>query len=312
MAGAHFASKVIASRQGSAIPEIKSGLAGYCLDDRDNSPAANAIVYTRHCNGRASQEWQPTGSSTIQHDGTYCLSVQNNATTAGSKIVANPCNGSPGQSWVSAIDGYENPGSALCLGLPNSATSQQVVLASCDGLTTPDEAWQPATWHKNDTTGASLACSGTQGQLVACYAAKEWVAWRSGTISHSSLLNAYTDGNSSEEWCADFVSYIYKEAGYPFQWADRDGWDEYVADNVQNMGFTYHPADGYTPQPGDVAYFDYSGGHVEIVAVGGPKPIFIYGDSGHIDPATGNGDMTENTITNDPSEGQLIYYLSPN
>ena len=169
----------------------------------------------------------------------------------------------------------------------------------------------PATWSKHSTGGASLACSGTEGQVVACEAAKQWITWQTGTPSHNALLNDYSDSNGYEEWCADFISYIYQEAGHPFTNGERNGWDEYLAGNIQYQGFTYHDAANYLPQTGDVAYFDYSGGHVEIVAVGGPKPIFIYGDSGTTDPSTGNGQMAENTITDDGTEGQVIYYLSP-
>jgi len=66
------------------------------------------------------------------------------------------------------------------------------------------------------------------------------------------------------------------------------------------------------PLAGDVAYFNYGGGHVEIVVSGGQTPTFVYGDSGVTDPTTGNGQMTTNTITQKANEGQLIYYLSPN
>ena len=124
-------------------------------------------------------------------------------------------------------------------------------------------------------------------------------------------INDCGNANKDEEWCADFVSYVYKQAGYPFLYGERDGWDEYYAPNIQNQGFIYHSAASYIPHAGDVAFFDYNGGHVEIVAVGGSKPIFIYGDSGTIDKTTGNGDMAENTITNDGYAGQVIYYLSP-
>ena len=78
------------------------------------------------------------------------------------------------------------------------------------------------------------------------------------------------------------------------------------------MGFSYHNASSYTPRPGDVAYFDYSGGHVEIVVSGGPTPTFVYGDSANIDSSTGNGEMEANTIISDGSMGQVLYYLSPN
>jgi hypothetical protein len=187
------------------------------------------------------------------------------------------------------------------------------VLASCKYLTEPSETWVAATWHAHDAQGAVVTCmTGSEGDRVACQAAKQWVIWQAGAVQHTTLLNEYSDGNGYEEWCADFVSYVYKAAGYPFDQGERQGWDEYVADAVQYENFTYHPAGSYIPQPGDVAYFNYPGGHVEIVVIGGVNPLFIYGDSGTTDPSTRNGDMAENSITNDPAEGQVLYYLSPN
>lgn len=289
----------------SAIPEIKSGLAGYCLDDHHDGNTANTIADSWSCNGSAAQDWV-ANNNTIRHGQDDCLSIANGS----DHIVVNPCTGGANQVWVSAVDGYENTASAECLDSPGKG--DQLLLASCDALTEPAEAWQASTWSKQNTSAASSACSGDRSALVACNAAKQWVAWQASGSNHEALLNNYSDGNGYEEWCADFVSYIYKAAGYPFDNGERDGWDEYLAGNIQNMGFTYHAAGSYIPQAGDVAYFDYPGGHVEIVAVGGSKPIFIYGDSGTTDPTTNNGQMTENTLTSDPTEGQLLYYLSPN
>jgi hypothetical protein len=304
--------KVEVSREGSAIPEIKSGISGYCLDDVHDIIAQDTEVDTAACDGRASQDWT-VSSNGITHD-KYCLSVQNNGTSQNDGLVTDRCNGTAGQVWVSALGGYENPNSGMCLDVPDNQTNAQLVAASCNDLTESNEVWTSAIWSKeNDHVETDVSCnSGTEGQQVACYAAKQWVIWQADSPSHKSLLNEYSDGNAYEEWCADFVSYIYRQAGYPFIYGERDGWDEYLADDVQYENFTYHSAaSGYVPQPGDVAYFDYPGGHVEIVAVGGSKPVFIYGDSGTNDPSTGNGEMTENSITNDPSEGQVIYYLSP-
>jgi hypothetical protein len=306
-------SDYIITHRSSPIADIESGVQGYCLDDYRNKMTPNAAVVSWSCNGTVSQQWTVSHSA-IRHINNTCLTIQNNGTHSGDSIVIHPCNGEAGQVWVSAIDGYENPTSALCLSLPSAQTGVQLVAASCQDLTEPDEAWMPSVWSIGSAnSAASRSCSGTEGQLVACYAAKQWVTWQSGSPSHVTLLNNYSEGNGYEEWCADFVSYVYREAGYPFTQGERSGWDEYLASNIENMGvFTYHSAaSGYIPQAGDVAFFDYPGGHVEIVAVGGSKPIFIYGDSGTNDPTTNNGEMAENTITNDGNEGQVIYYLSP-
>jgi hypothetical protein len=285
---------------------IKSGVSGYCLDDYKNKPDANNKVDSWGCNDTSAQSWSLSGDNIIHNSD--CLSVLANATNANMPIVAASCNDAPGQVWLRDSSGYYNPNSGMCLDSPGS--KQQLIISSCSNPITPTQSWTPSTPSNKDVEAPS--CQGTEGQLVACYAEKEWANWQSGSISHENLLNTYTDGSPYEEWCADFVSYVYKEAGYPFTQA-YGGWDENNANNVQDYGFTIHMASsGYTPKPGDIGFFNYVGGHVEIVISGGETPTFIYGNSATIDPTTGNGQMKANTITNDGSQGELIYYLSPN
>ncbi len=297
---------------GFAIPELKSGIANVCLDDYHNLTAAGTAVDSATCNGRPSQNWQVIGDH-IKHTGS-CLTAPGNTISNNDKLVADTCGNQPGQVWLSSsLGNYENQSSGLCLSIPNGHVNRQLVVAACNDLTGSNETWAVSTWSKSNTTAAKVNCGfHSEGQQVACVAAKQWIAWQSGKPSHASLLNSYSDGNGYEEWCADFVSYVYQQSGHPLSGGERDNWDEYLANYIRYDGnFTYHSANNYMPKAGDVAYFDYPGGHVEIVAVGGVKPIFVYGDSGQTDPITGNGNMAENTITNDGSVGQVIYYLSP-
>lgn len=302
--------KLVAAKATSSMPEIRSGLAGYCLDDHHDGQAGNAEVDAWACNGSAAQNWTVTGD-TIKHGSTGCLDERGNGKTQDDRIVLNKCNGSAGQAWTVDLGGFENPASGLCLTVPGNKIGKQLLAEPCGTLSEPNEAWAADTWSNNDASTSSCT-TGNKGEQVACYAEKQWTAWQANSPSHKTLLTDYTDGNGYEQWCADFVSYVYKEAGYPFAAGERDGWDEYDANNIQNMGFTMHPASSYTPQPGDVAFFDYPGGHVELVVSGGSHPTFIYGDSGTTDPTTGNGDMNKDMLTNDGSAGQVTYYLSPN
>jgi hypothetical protein len=299
----------------SAIPEIRSGITGYCLDDHQNSTAPDALVDTWRCNGTAAQRWSVSTNGSIVHNGS-CLSIDTADKNLSNAVVLSRCTGAADQEWSAGIFGYENDSNGLCLNAPGSNTDTQLNTASCNQLTKPNEVWATATWQSSDQNNApNSSCSSlTGGPRVACFSAEQLSVWQSNTISHESLLNNYSDGNAYEAWCADFVSYIYKQAGEPFTNGERDGWDEYLADNIQNMGFTMHDPQGYTPQAGDVAYFDYPGGHVEIVGIGGKKPLYIYGNSGIIDPKTKNGEMAEDTIQQNAFgvSGQLEYYLSPN
>jgi hypothetical protein len=297
----------------AASPAVQSGLSGYCLD-AETAPGASAeAVNTKRCDGSSNEAWTVSGLA-LRHGAAGCLDVVQASTAHGAKVVADACSQAPGQVWLRDRSGYLNPNSGLCLSAPAAAPGQQLIIAAC-APGAPGQRWTPVSGGSNRQVLAPADCArlSIKGDKIACYAAQEWSAWQAAAPGHNSLLNSYTDGNGYEEWCADFVSYVYREAGYPLVGGERDGWDEYLAPNVQNAGnFTVHDAASYTPKAGDVAFFDYSGGHVEIVASGGLHPTFIYGDSGTVDPLSGNGDMAANTITDDGAAGQVVYYLSPN
>lgn len=285
--------------------EIHSGLAGYCLDVHKNGTAAGTTVDNYKCNGTAAQAWTVSYAK-IQHGYKLCLSVKDDGTTAGSPVVLNPCNQDPGQVWLRNQNSYENPNSGMCLALPTGKGAEPVILATCALPSQIAEKWTPS-------DQANTECQqGSKGDKIACNAVKEWNTWQTEPTNHPALLNIYTDGAPYEAWCADFISYVYREADFPFTQGEANGWDENNANNVQNMGFTMHSPATYTPKPGDVAYFNYDGGHVEIVVSGGQHPTFVYGNSGTIDPTTGNGQMEANTKTSDGAYGSLVYYLSPN
>jgi hypothetical protein len=291
---------------------IKSGVAGYCMDDSSNSNAVNNEVDVWGCNNTEAQTWSVSKGNII-HNGSYCLTVKDNKSDINTSVVLDKCSNESGQVWLSDQAGFYNPNSNYCLSAPDSQSRGKLFIGNCNKLNSPIEKWAPESLSGKSTFSIYDCTGADEGEKIACNAEKEWSTWQSGSMSHNDLLNVYTDNSPYEEWCADFVSYVYKESGYPFTQGEAAGWDESNANNIQNMGFTKHLASsGYIPKPGDVAYFNYENGHVEIVAFGGTNPTFIYGNSGTIDPTTGNGQMKANTITKDSGEGQLIYYLSPN
>lgn len=280
---------------------IRSGFSGDCMDVFHSGTKSGTVVDASACNGTAAQNWVTTDTTIRQQNTSSCLA----ANTDGS-IVLDACSGVPGQVWLREQQGYFNPNTTKCLDATGGGA--QLRLASCNNLSTNGETWLPG------SDAQAPVCSGSEGKMVACEAIKQWQAWQVPGSDHEALLTAYTDGTPYEEWCADFVSYIYQQAGYPFTNGSANGWDENDANSVQYMGFTMHAADGtYTPQAGDVAFFDYPGGHVEIVVSGGTKPSFVYGDSAEVDPTTGNGQMKSNTVLQNDSStpGQVEYYLSP-
>lgn len=84
----------------------------------------------------------------------------------------------------------------------------------------------------------------------------------------------YTD-NRRENWCADFVSWVYKEAGVPFTGGASGGWRQAGVENLQKWfkaNQTYFNVGSQLPRPGDVAFYigsqtpdESSGRHVNIV-----------------------------------------------
>jgi len=278
---------------------IHSGLAGTCLDVFHSGTADGTSIDAAPCNGTGAQAWTTTATA-IHHAGSdKCVGA-----TSGGTVTLQTCSNAAGQVWLRDRQGYFNPDSGKCLSVAKAGA--QARLASCDDLAAAAEQWMPA------TDAQMPLCSGGEGQAVACNAVKQWTVWQASGSNHEALLTTYTDGTPYEEWCADFVSYVYKQAGYPFTNGSADSWDENDANAVQYMGFTMHPASSdYVPKAGDVAFFNYPGGHVEIVVSGGKKPTFVYGNSAQIDPATGNGQMKANTITRDGDDGSVVYYLSP-
>lgn len=289
----------------SGIPEIMSGISGSCIEDSNNE-VNNSVVYLSPCNGSPSQAWNLSGLFIVHSN--YCLSTS--STNQNSDILASTCVKGANQIWLKDKSGFYNPNSQLCLANSNASLISSLKIENCSNITNPSETWsviQPSVTKPS----ALYNCKNlTSGLLVACNAENEWIKWQNSN-NHESLLTAYTDGNAYEEWCADFVSYVYKESGQPITNGERNNWDEYNANNIQNDGFKIEYPPTYTPKPGDIGYFTYNGGHVEIVISGGNTPTFIYGDSGKTDPTTGNGDMAANTLTSYPGEGQLEYYLTP-
>jgi hypothetical protein len=242
-----------------------------------------------------------------------CLSVQkSNHKNQQFNFNLQGCSKDPSEVWL--VSGYNlyNPLNQQCL----NASHQKLSLAVCSYNSDSSQNWHFESFDSGKTTtinGISCPKNLTLNQQISCQAMLQWNLWHQPKSNHLNLLNKYTDGFGLEEWCADFVSYIYKASGQPFTNGERNNWDEYNANYVANESiFTQYPAQNYTPRAGDVAFFDYPGGHVEIVIVGGQHPTFIYGDSANLDPQTGNGDMAANTITKVSNFGQVTYYLSPN
>lgn len=158
-----------------------------------------------------------------------------------------------------------------------------------------DYATQILAGHGN-SSGCGVNCSGSGGattasnlsstrQQVVCLAQKELAAWTPTPAKPRLQYTKYTDGwmcnggaapqgsvcaNGNEFWCADFASWVYKQAGYPFTGGTTGGWRLPAVQSIRGLPdtdhrFIRHDANGYTPVPGDLAIWDQGGSHVNIV-----------------------------------------------
>ena len=81
----------------------------------------------------------------------------------------------------------------------------------------------------------------------------------------------YTDVPQDEPWCANFVSYVYREAGLPFTNPVAGGWripGIYTLTDYLELEGYWHPVDSdYQPVPGDIVIYDGGvlSGHTNIV-----------------------------------------------
>lgn len=168
-----------------------------------------------------------------------------------------------------------------------------------------------------DTSSSTSSLSNVRTNVV-CLAEQELALW-TPTYDRQNYLK-YTQ-NAPEEWCADFVSWIYNQAGYPLgtklRWRYASVFEiKQIGDN--NINFHYHDSNSYTPQPGDLAIHSTSNNpyyHVNMVVdvntasktltlIGGDQGSGPYGGS-----ASQSVVSTETTIGY--SSGDITGYVSP-
>ena len=118
----------------SADGQVRSGIAGKCLDVNGGSSANGTAVDIATCNGSAAQQWSAPSDGTLRALG-KCLDATGRGTANGTRIGIWDCNGGSNQQWQSYAGGYRNPASGRCLDDPESSTADgtQLVLWDCNG-----------------------------------------------------------------------------------------------------------------------------------------------------------------------------------
>lgn len=106
-------------------------------------------------------------------------------------------------------------------------------------------------------------------QNIVCIMKAEYGLWKDGKIKRGTDFHKYSQGRD-ENWCADFVSWVYKQAGHPVTGNSED-WNRPAVVQLsaigqkQEHGFAFHNPDGYTPKPGDIIIWD-TGEHTNMVS----------------------------------------------
>lgn len=109
---------------------------------------------------------------------------------------------------------------------------------------------------------------------------------RNYTLAEDGSKKGYTRygdwyGNPCGEWCAMFVSFCSHYAGIPQDAMLHEMSCMRMVNNLTSIG-VFHEAAGYTPQPGDIVFFQWEGSsipsHVGIVVEVGDKLITIEGN----------------------------------
>jgi hypothetical protein len=163
--------------------------------------------------------------------------------------------------------------------------------------------------------GSASGLSATR-QNVVCIAEKELALWKSKpgyphpAYSKTGYLK-YSQGRS-EEWCADFASWVYNQASDPLQ--PPPNWNIAYVPNIQAVGeqggsFHWHPkSSNYTPKPGDLAI--HGANHVNIyISSSGDNTQYIGGDQG--DGPYPGGSIVSIESGNGYYDNGITGYVSP-
>ena len=136
----------------------------------------------------------------------------------------------------------------------------------------------------------------TQNQIVAL--SKQEYAKH--PVSYDRAVLAYTQG-SKEPWCADYVSWVFKQAGAPFTNPNSGGWripGVYTLQEYFQANHRYKTAGAYTPKTGDVAIYNKGQGHTAIVMSTGHDMMTVIGgnENGHLRLSTQNYQVGTNGL----------------
>jgi len=191
------------------------------------------------------------------------------------------------------------------IGPANTQKGGFLVYASVSGVSIGGSCFSSSCDNgTNSTVGLSPA-----RQTVVCLAQAELAKWNSGQLKPGVGYLTYTQ-NAQEDWCADFVSWVYDQAKYPLQ--PDPNWRVAAVSEVKSIGqndqnFHYHAKSGYTPKPGDIAIHtdgtdDY---HVNIVVGVDGNTITLVGGN------QSSNDFNQSNVSKVVGADDVSGYVSP-
>jgi hypothetical protein len=187
--------------------------------------------------------------------------------------------------WEELTNGYASTLSAI----KKSTDYQQATSAFMNGYERPDARYANLTRRLKyakqvldkygDTTVSSSSsggCFGSEGATSIVQIALAEVGIHETGGENNGAPCKYQGTGCPEAWCADFISWVYKQAGVPFTGGADGGWRiagaaalaEWFKANgtwIDNPGHTLPVNDPDAPQPGDVVYYAGGDGHINIV-----------------------------------------------
>ncbi len=228
------------------------------------------------------------------------------------------------QTWMTQLINYTTSSSSSSSNSGSSTSSSSSSQCSSGAISCN-------TNNQSSSSTTSQTGTATQNQYsmisqrVVCIAQQQLGIWQSqsgypwkgpNTYSETGYLQ-YSQGRK-EEWCADFVSWVFNQAGYPL--APDPNWDIPGVLGVQAIGqengnFSFTNAKNFIPQPGDIAIHNANGEqHTNIVVgVSGQKVTMIGGDQSN-GAGTGpypGGSIVSYDISNSPYSDNITGYVIP-
>ena len=182
--------------------------------------------------------------------------------------------------WIAVLIVAMVVATGVAAGGRGGTTRFVAVAASLEGIATAGSGAAQEPQQPLLAVGRLPVINGTSIVAVAAQLAAAGIAETPPGSTRGPGVDVFTDGNA-EAWCADFVSWVLRAAGYPFSGGLSAGWRLAWTGAVRSWFVeraSYKDRLQADPQPGDVIWFVH--GHVGIVeAVHGDALTTIEGNA---------------------------------